>query len=151
MSAAVVFTWELWGAHDRPSRLPFILIFIHCPKKNVVKNIISGVCAVCGVRGRSRVVLAVVCRHGSISHTSYATVCVTSMITPVCCMWQALFSRQFGEVVCATLFDKCLNPEGRPVPKYGFVTFRKVEDCLKALNSRVSPAGWSSPLPFVCL
>lgn len=66
-------------------------------------------------------------------------------------MWQALFSRLFGEVVMATVFDKGCNPDGRPVPKYGFVTFRKPEDCLKALNGRVSPAGWSSPPPFVCL
>lgn len=84
-------------------------------------------------------------------HSSNATDRVTSMMIPVCCMWQALFSREFGEVVSAMVYDKSTNADGRPVPKYGFVTFRKVEDCLKALNARVSPAGWSSPPPFVCL
>lgn len=49
---------------------------------------------------------------------------------------KALFSRLFGEVVSATVFDKGCNPEGRPVPKYGFVTFRKTEDCSKALKGR---------------
>lgn len=71
-------------------------------------------------------------------------------MTPVCCMWQDLFSR-FGEVVSTVVFDKGCNPDGRPVPKYGFVKFRKPEDCSKALKSRVSSAGWSSPPPFVCL
>lgn len=74
---------------------------------------------------------------------------VTSMMTPVCCMWQELFS-QFGDVVSTTVYDKQCRADGTPVPKYGFVTFRKSEDCVKALQARVSPAGWSSP-PHCCL
>lgn len=46
-----------------------------------------------------------------------------------------LFSR-FGEVVNVNVFDKGCNPDGRPVPKYGFITFRNAADCSKALSSR---------------
>ncbi|XP_045108818.1 uncharacterized protein LOC123503264 isoform X3 [Portunus trituberculatus] len=46
-----------------------------------------------------------------------------------------LFS-QFGEVVSVNIFDKGCNADGRPVPKYGFITFRNVDDCNKALSAR---------------
>ncbi|XP_063842452.1 uncharacterized protein LOC135090079 isoform X1 [Scylla paramamosain] len=46
-----------------------------------------------------------------------------------------LFSR-FGEVVSVNVFDKGCNADGRPVPKYGFITFRNADDCFKALSAR---------------
>ncbi|KAG0729287.1 E3 ubiquitin-protein ligase TTC3 [Chionoecetes opilio] len=46
-----------------------------------------------------------------------------------------LFSR-FGEVVSVNVFDKGRQPDGRLIPKYGFITFRNPEDCLKALSAR---------------
>ncbi|XP_071519097.1 uncharacterized protein [Panulirus ornatus] len=46
-----------------------------------------------------------------------------------------LFSRLFGEVVSATLYDRGCSPDGKPVPKYGFVIFHNAEDCSKALSA----------------
>lgn len=46
-----------------------------------------------------------------------------------------LFS-QYGEVVSVNIYDKGCNADGRPVPKYGFITFRHPDGCHKALSSR---------------
>lgn len=49
---------------------------------------------------------------------------------------QKFFTEQFGEVVSVRIYDKGTNPDGRPVPKYGFVVFRHSEDRDKALNKK---------------
>lgn len=151
MLDAVVFILVCWEVYWKPFLHPYCYFHFHSLSK--CSNIFQQTCACHDLQGRNRLLLEVMCNSSSNihSHSCNTTDCVTSMMTPVCCMWQALFSRQFGEVVSVTVFDKGCNADGRPVPKYGFVTFRKPEDCLKALNSRVSPAGWSSPPPFVCL
>lgn len=45
-----------------------------------------------------------------------------------------LFSDLIGEVVGVTMYDKGFTPDGKAVPKYGFVTFRNAEDQEKALK-----------------
>lgn len=52
--------------------------------------------------------------------------------------WQNLFSQHFGEVVHATVHNQGRNPDGKQVPKFGFVTFRNASDCAKVLEKRVS-------------
>ncbi|XP_068243157.1 centromere-associated protein E-like isoform X2 [Palaemon carinicauda] len=47
---------------------------------------------------------------------------------------QSLFTDLFGEVVAVTLYDKGVTPNGRTIPKYGFVTFYDAEAQEKALG-----------------
>ncbi|KAK7075678.1 hypothetical protein SK128_007111, partial [Halocaridina rubra] len=45
-----------------------------------------------------------------------------------------LFRELIGEVVGVTMYDQGFTPDGKAVPKYGFVTFRNADDRDKALN-----------------